>query len=449
MQEEKFKALSKPQQEVVLKIAKEAERQGVDPQLAIAVAEAETGGAFSHYKKDKILTSPAGAQGLMQLLPSTVKLYNDKMNANIDPESEDGNIRGGVFILKDLLTKYKKPRVAVAMYNASPKANAEFVEKYDIDPDAAILSLRPETQKYSLRISKNYNLDDDNITGLIEETKYPSAEEVVQPEEVKLEPETISEEEKKTPLPVAGTTSKDRDINPIYGGVAGATAGVGIASPIAMYKNYYDLAKSATGMIRGSEPTLGVEPTLAPEEGAWGKKTGYGLGEGSTREQSQRYQRAMPKGKLARAYAERLGGTSAIRQATAQAQAEAQALAEADAIAQQQVARTQGPLRSTLGQVASNFMIPIKAGLAGFGTGFGALDAYNRARAGDTSGSVAAGTGALASALSPFVSGAGPLSMAIPIGLYARDKMTRMTPEQSRAYNEEIKRLGYDPSFNP
>jgi hypothetical protein len=94
-------------------------------------------------------------------------------------------------------------------------------------------------------------------------------------------------------------------------------------------------------------------------------------------------------------------------------------------------------------------MIPIKAGLAGFGTGFGALDAYNRARAGDTSGSIAAGTGALASALSPFVAGAGPLSMAIPIGLYARDKMTRMTPEQVRAQNEEIKRLGYDPSFNP
>jgi hypothetical protein len=192
-----------------------------------------------------------------------------------------------------------------------------------------------------------------------------------------------------------------------------------------------------------------IEPTLAPEDGAWGKKTGYGLGEGSTREQSLRYKNAMPKGKLSKAYAERLGGTSAMRQTTAQAQAEAQALAEADALSQQRVARTQGPIRSTLGQVASNFMIPIRAGLAGFGTGFGALDAYNRAKAGDTSGSVAAGTGALASALAPFVSGAGPLSMAIPIGLYARDKMTRMTPEQSRAHNEEIKRLGYDPSFNP
>jgi len=167
MDDKKFQSLSAPQQQVVLKIAKEAERQGVNPELAIAIAEAETGGKFSHLGKEGVLTSPAGAQGLMQLLPSTVELYNKKMNAEIDPLDEDSNIKGGVFILKDLLTKYKKPRIAVAMYNASPKANAEFVKQYETDPDAAIMSLRPETHKYSLRISKNFNLDDDNETGLI------------------------------------------------------------------------------------------------------------------------------------------------------------------------------------------------------------------------------------------------------------------------------------------
>ena len=44
MNEKKFQALSKPQQELVIKIASEAERQGVNPELAIAIAEAETGG---------------------------------------------------------------------------------------------------------------------------------------------------------------------------------------------------------------------------------------------------------------------------------------------------------------------------------------------------------------------------------------------------------------------
>jgi len=166
MEDAKFKALSKPQQDVVMKIAAEAERQGVNPKLAIAIAEAETGGAFSHYKGDKILTSPAGAQGLMQLLPSTVRLYNEKMNADIDPLDENSNIKGGVFILKDLLTKYKSPRNAVNLYNASPKANATFLELYKTDPDAAILSLPKETRNYALRVSKNFNLDDDNETGL-------------------------------------------------------------------------------------------------------------------------------------------------------------------------------------------------------------------------------------------------------------------------------------------
>ena len=171
MDEKRFNALSKPQQDVVIKIATEAERQGVNPTLAIAIAEAETGGKFGHFDKDKVLTSPAGARGVMQIMPDTARLYNKNLGAEIDPDDEDSNIKGGVFILKDLLTKYKSPRIAVAMYNASPKANAEFVKKYETDPDGAIMSLKPETHKYSLRVSQNFNLDDDKETGLIAPVK--------------------------------------------------------------------------------------------------------------------------------------------------------------------------------------------------------------------------------------------------------------------------------------
>lgn len=167
MDDKKFQSLTKAQQDVVLKIAAEAERQGVNPRLAIAIAEAETGGQFNQFKGDKVLTSPAGARGIMQIMPDTAQLYNKNLGADINPDDEDSNIRGGVFILKDLLTKYKSPRIAVAMYNASPRANAEFVKKYETDPDAAILSLKPETHKYSLRVSQNFNLDDDKETGLI------------------------------------------------------------------------------------------------------------------------------------------------------------------------------------------------------------------------------------------------------------------------------------------
>ena len=161
MDEKRFNALSKPQQDVVIKIATEAERQGVNPTLAIAIAEAETGGAFSHVRGDKVLTSPAGARGVMQIMPDTARLYNKKYGIEINPDDEDSNIMGGVTILKDLLTTYKSPRNAVALYNASPKAVATFMKTYETDPDKAILSLPKETHNYSLRVSKNFNLDDD------------------------------------------------------------------------------------------------------------------------------------------------------------------------------------------------------------------------------------------------------------------------------------------------
>jgi hypothetical protein len=159
-------ALSKPQLDTIQKIHDEAIRQGVNPEFAVAIAEAETGGKFLHKIGDKILTSPAGAKGVMQIMPDTAQLYNKKFNLNINPEDEDSNIKGSIFILKDLLGKYKNPRFATAMYNASPKAAGQFVSMYQQDPDKAITSLPEETQKYLYRISKNFNLDDDKATGL-------------------------------------------------------------------------------------------------------------------------------------------------------------------------------------------------------------------------------------------------------------------------------------------
>jgi hypothetical protein len=238
MDDKKFQSLSKPQQDVVLKIATEAERQGVNPKLAIAVAEAES--RFNHYKDDKILTSEAGAQGLMQLLPSTVELYNRKMNAGINPEDEDSNIKGGVFILKDLLTKYKSPRVAVAMYNASPKANAEFVKQYETNPDAAIMSLRPETRKYSLRISQNFNLDDDNETGLIDPQGQAGTPKEANPNDPFSSGVPLADKARESSQAVPTTTEPPppttllekasalaNEVDPTYGAVAGAVANYG------------------------------------------------------------------------------------------------------------------------------------------------------------------------------------------------------------------------------
>jgi soluble lytic murein transglycosylase-like protein len=226
MDEKKFNALSKSQQEVVIKLAAEAERQGVNPELVIAIAEAETGGKFSHYSGDKVLKSPAGAMGLMQVMPDTANLYNKKFNLDIDPTNEDSNIKGGVFILKDLLTQYKSPRTAVALYNASPKAVSTFIKSYETDPDKAILSLPEETRNYSLRISKNFNLDDDKETGLLPAQGEADAAKSTSPfADLKNE---FAETNKKLKEAEGNTTTTTTDEEqreiPVAGGVAGAAA---------------------------------------------------------------------------------------------------------------------------------------------------------------------------------------------------------------------------------
>ena len=241
MDEKKFNALTKPQQDVVIKIAAEAERQGVNPAFAVAIAEAETGGKFNHFSGDKVTTSPAGARGLMQIMPDTARLYNKNLGADIDPDDEDSNIKGGVFILKDLLTKYKSPRNAVNLYNASPKANATFLKLYETDPDAAIMSLPKETRNYALRVSQNFDLDNDAETGLIGATKTPSRFANYESEAAKLKKEQEAqalrqaEADKNKPPPPPKTLLESasdfaKDIQPAEAALAGAA--INLAGPM-------------------------------------------------------------------------------------------------------------------------------------------------------------------------------------------------------------------------
>ena len=257
MDEKRFNKLSKPQQDVVIKIAAEAERQGVNPALAIAIAEAETGGAFSHVRGDKVLTSPAGAKGVMQIMPNTAQLYNKKYGIDINPDDEDSNIMGGVTILKDLLTTYKSPRNAVALYNASPKATATFLKAYETDPDKAILSLPKETHDYSVRVSKNFNLDDDKETGLI------GAQAQAEPEKPASPFAGLKEEfaETNRQLQESGAGTKTEE-EPSESGapLAGAIAGAGVNAILPMFTDPRMTPKVDTG--KAEEANLTAQDKL-------------------------------------------------------------------------------------------------------------------------------------------------------------------------------------------
>jgi hypothetical protein len=88
----------------------EAQRQGLDPNLARHVLYKETG----NLANPESAKSRAGAIGVMQLMPKTAKMLG------VDPLDPEQNIRGGVTYLKQMYDKYNDPMLAAAAYNAGP-----------------------------------------------------------------------------------------------------------------------------------------------------------------------------------------------------------------------------------------------------------------------------------------------------------------------------------------
>ncbi|MDQ7032035.1 MAG: transglycosylase SLT domain-containing protein [Desulfonauticus sp.] len=106
----------------------------LDPALVKAVIKVE-----SNFEVEAV--SPAGAKGLMQIMPTTQKDLN--LETPFDPEA---NIEAGIKYLRLLLDKFHSLPLALAAYNAGP-AN---VQKYGGIPPFQ------ETKRYVQKVLVTY-----------------------------------------------------------------------------------------------------------------------------------------------------------------------------------------------------------------------------------------------------------------------------------------------------
>lgn len=91
-----------------------AESHNVPPALVAAVIDAESGG-------NSEAVSPAGAQGLMQLMPATAQALGVS-----DPFNPIQNVEGGVSYLAEQYRRFGSYELALAAYNAGPGAVAQY-----------------------------------------------------------------------------------------------------------------------------------------------------------------------------------------------------------------------------------------------------------------------------------------------------------------------------------
>jgi hypothetical protein len=99
-----------PMERYEAQIRAEAERQGVDPDMAVRLFRAESGG-----RADAV--SPKGAAGLGQLMVPAAKEMGLKPEERFDPEK---NIPASIGYFKKQLDQFKNPEAALAAYNWGP-----------------------------------------------------------------------------------------------------------------------------------------------------------------------------------------------------------------------------------------------------------------------------------------------------------------------------------------
>jgi len=400
--------LDEKQEAFANEIIEKSKKLGLDPRLSLALVYRE-----SKFNPDAIGTS--GEIGLMQVVPATGKLmgYTEK-----DLRDPSRNIDAGLQYLNQNMIKFNDPVLAVAGYNAGPD-HPYFSDPKNPLPDSTI----------------SYLKDIKDLGGF-------------------------------TVTPKEDTSTEGTDQGAGSGDGSGAGSGSGTTTVPASEE---DLRKQKAAMIGGlggfgigTAQTLlgsgqqGVTTNANTPGGKYAAKTGYGMGEGSTKEVIERYKKYAPRPLGEQMFAgdgkkSSMGAGPRSLQVVPGTKAALSINAKPPAIPPTPTLQNIRQGMQTVGNVMGK--VPAASGaLGGYALGSQGQEAFNRFQKGDVAGSTVAGLGALGGLASmvphPATRALGAAASTVsPAALAVLDKMRTMNqPPQAPASEAEM-RAAQSPAF--
>jgi hypothetical protein len=376
--------LTEDQKRIIRLIEKEAIKAGLNPDFALAVAQAE-----SSYKHIPATDKSSTAFGPFQVNKPTANTLGVDYEAM--KNSPELAVQAGI---KNLLSHANNPKLG------GDPARIIAAHHYGADSPFALTGdltqLNKDQANYIASIGELLPTGEFPETVLYTQSKEPEAP--------ANEVTVANEENVYSGTPVTEFDS-GKTTTPMETGVMTGLAGAGAGTIYSAKAPAVRLAQKV-GLLPGGKPISAQDATdlanrvLSESDtpgGKWGAKTGYGMGEGTVQESSSRYQRAMPSGKVSGKLSKRFGlampgespelaqrliDRARAAESAQQASQQAQILQEAS-----QPSAAQRVARSIMGSA------PVRGGLAGLGVGYNVQDAYNKFDEGDKLGGTLA-TGA-------------------------------------------------------
>ncbi len=125
-------------------IREASQRYDIPEQWIRSVMRVESGG--NEYRNGQLITSNAGAMGLMQVMPDTYDELRGRYNLGDDPFDPHDNIMAGTAYLREMYDIYGSPGF-LAAYNAGPRRLDDYLSNNRPLPD--------ETRRYVAMIGPN------------------------------------------------------------------------------------------------------------------------------------------------------------------------------------------------------------------------------------------------------------------------------------------------------